>query len=359
MDSASLVGAYSANGGTAKLDHDGQIEFGRPTTTAAKLDHNSASSPVLDDSGAARLALLARAKDRSRGSQIPVREQRSRVWSPACSGWCNSNTARARSPPCQVVSGSAFALARAIAVEPEVLLFDEALSALDRKLREEMHGELRRLLRKIGATAIFVTHDQDEALTMSDRVAVMNCGRIEQVADPVTLYSRPTSLFALSFVGMSTQIAGTVVATHNGLVEVETRLGKLTADGHFCSGSPVVVAVRPEHIQPTDKNVDGNVATGVVRWTTFHGSRLRVEVEANGVRRPSPKHSPFRRLRVNRDSGGTEIVRVAKAPESRSARGRRLCHTGVDRSYRPLRVAAGFAIRRQSARSKRPRARYL
>ena len=176
------------------------------------------------------------------------------------------------------------ALARAIAVEPEVLLFDEALSALDRKLREEMQDELRRLLREIGATAIFVTHDQDEALTMSDRVAVMNRGRIEQMADPVTLYSRPTSLFALSFVGMSTQIAGTVAAAHNGLVEVETSLGRLTANGHFCAGAPVVVAVRPEHIQPIDKNVHCNVATGVVRWTTFHGSRIRVEVEANGVR---------------------------------------------------------------------------
>jgi putative spermidine/putrescine transport system ATP-binding protein len=175
------------------------------------------------------------------------------------------------------------ALARAIAVEPEVLLFDEALSALDRKLREEMQDELRRLLREIGATAIFVTHDQDEALTMSDRVGVMNRGRIEQMADPVTLYSRPTSLFALSFVGMSTQIAGTVAAAHDRLVEVDTPLGRLTANGHFRPGSPVIVAVRPEHIQPSDKNVESNVATGVVRWTSFHGSRIRVEVDASGV----------------------------------------------------------------------------
>jgi energy-coupling factor transporter ATP-binding protein EcfA2 len=102
-------------------------------------------------------------------------------------------------------------------------------------------------------TAIFVTHDQDEALTMSDRVAVMTRGRIEQIADPITLYSRPTSLFALRFVEMSTQIAGTVAAAHNGLLEVETSLGRLTANGHFCVGSPVVVAVRPEHIQPIDK----------------------------------------------------------------------------------------------------------
>ena len=103
------------------------------------------------------------------------------------------------------------ALARAIAVEPDVLLFDEALSALDRKLREEMQVELRRLLQDVKATAIFVTHDQEEALTMSDRVAVMNKGRIEQLAEPRELYLRPASLFALNFVGLSTRIAGTVV----------------------------------------------------------------------------------------------------------------------------------------------------
>jgi len=175
------------------------------------------------------------------------------------------------------------ALARAIAVEPEVLLFDEALSALDRKLREEMQGELRRLLREIRATAIFVTHDQDEALTMSDRVAVMNKGRIEQMADPVTLYARPATLFALGFVGLSTQINGTVLAGRDGSVEVETPIGRLTANGHFRAGSRVVVAVRPEHMRP-GKPGAGNSATGVVRTTTFHGSHMRIEVEASGAR---------------------------------------------------------------------------
>ena len=175
------------------------------------------------------------------------------------------------------------ALARAIAVEPDLLLFDEALSALDRKLREEMQGELRRLLREIGATAIFVTHDQDEALTMSDRIAVMNKGRIEQLADPVTLYSRPASLFALGFVGLSAQIAGTVVASREGLVEVETPAGRLTANGNFRVGSAVIVAVRPEHVR-LGEGGDGNSAAGTVRATSFHGSRLRLEVDASGAR---------------------------------------------------------------------------
>ncbi len=175
------------------------------------------------------------------------------------------------------------ALARAIAVEPDLLLFDEALSALDRKLREEMQGELRRLLREIGATAIFVTHDQDEALTMSDRVAVMNKGRIEQLADPVTLYSRPASLFALSFVGLSAQIAGTVAGARDGLVEVDTPAGRLTANGNFRVGSAVIVVVRPEHVRLGEGGA-GNSTAGVVRSTSFHGSRLRFEVDAGGAR---------------------------------------------------------------------------
>jgi putative spermidine/putrescine transport system ATP-binding protein len=173
------------------------------------------------------------------------------------------------------------ALARAMAVEPEVMLFDEALSALDRKLREEMQGELRHLLRDIGATAIFVTHDQDEALTMSDRIAVMNKGRIEQLADPVTVYSRPASLFTLGFVGLSTQIRGTVTATQNGMVTVDTAAGQLTANGQFVIGAPVIVGVRPEHVR-TGGN-DANRVVGQVRSTTFHGSRMRIDVDAKGA----------------------------------------------------------------------------
>ncbi|MBV8839719.1 MAG: ABC transporter ATP-binding protein [Alphaproteobacteria bacterium] len=171
------------------------------------------------------------------------------------------------------------ALARAIAVEPDVLLFDEALSALDRKLREEMQVELRRLLQDVGATAIFVTHDQDEALTMSDRVAVMNKGRIEQLAAPRELYSRPASLFALNFVGLSTRIAGVVVGAKDGKVDVETRVGRLSATGTFQAGSAVVVAARPEQLRPTAAPEQNTVA-GRVRSVVFQGSRTLIEVDA-------------------------------------------------------------------------------
>jgi putative spermidine/putrescine transport system ATP-binding protein len=176
------------------------------------------------------------------------------------------------------------ALARAIAVEPDVLLFDEALSALDRKLREEMQVELRRLLQEVRATAIFVTHDQDEALTMSDRVAVMNKGRIEQLAAPRELYARPASLFALNFVGLSTRIAGVVVGASDGKVEVDTRVGRLAAMGSFQAGAVVVLAARPEQLRPT-ATADANSVAGRVSSVAFQGSRTLVEVDAGAGER--------------------------------------------------------------------------
>ncbi|MFN5569211.1 MAG: ABC transporter ATP-binding protein [Bradyrhizobium sp.] len=171
------------------------------------------------------------------------------------------------------------ALARAIAVEPDVLLFDEALSALDRKLREEMQIELRRLLQDVKATAIFVTHDQDEALTMSDRVAVMNKGRIEQLAAPRELYARPASLFALNFVGLSTRIAGQVVGGQDGMVDVVTPVGRLSARGAFQLGASVIVATRPEQLR-LGADHEANSASGRVRSVVVQGSRTLVDVDA-------------------------------------------------------------------------------
>ena len=175
------------------------------------------------------------------------------------------------------------ALARVLAVEPDVVLFDEALSALDRNLRETMQVELRRLLKTIGATALFVTHDQDEALTMSDKIAVMNRGRIEQYADPISLYARPESLFTMRFVGLSTELRGTVKARSNGEVSVDTPHGAVVAQGKFIAGSPVIVATRPEHIRivtPGSVIADSavNAIDGNIRHIAFYGSRTRVSV---------------------------------------------------------------------------------
>jgi putative spermidine/putrescine transport system ATP-binding protein len=140
------------------------------------------------------------------------------------------------------------AVARALVVEPELLLLDEPFSALDRKLRETMQVELKSLLREKGMTAIFVTHDQEEALALSNRIAVMNKGKIEQFADPVTLYEQPASSFVLEFVGLSTRIAGRVTAASGGQVDIETAYGTVRGKGKFAPGANVIAAVRPELI---------------------------------------------------------------------------------------------------------------
>ncbi len=175
------------------------------------------------------------------------------------------------------------ALARALAVQPTVVLFDEALSALDRKLREEMQVELRQLLREIGGTAIFVTHDQDEALTMSDRIAVMQGGRIEQYAAPTAIYAEPATLFAMSFIGLSMQLKGRVAAAGNGLVYIDTLAGPVRAAANFAVGAKVVVAVRPEHVGIVPL-AGGNSISGRLRIAVFHGAHSMLHVDApNGA----------------------------------------------------------------------------
>lgn len=142
------------------------------------------------------------------------------------------------------------AVARALIVDPVLLLLDEPFSALDRKLRETMQVELKSLLRDRGMTAIFVTHDQEEAMGVSDRIAVMNAGRIEQFATPSELYARPKSAFVMDFVGLSTRLAGTVAASEGGIVQIDTRHGRIAAPGMLPAGTRVLVGVRPELIAP-------------------------------------------------------------------------------------------------------------
>jgi putative spermidine/putrescine transport system ATP-binding protein len=141
------------------------------------------------------------------------------------------------------------AVARALVVNPDLLLLDEPFSALDRKLRETMQIELKSLLRSRGMTAIFVTHDQDEALAVSDRIAVMNAGRIEHFTDPATLYARPATAFALEFVGLSTRLSGVVRGQQGDQVQIDTPCGAVTGAGRFTTGSQVVVGVRPERLR--------------------------------------------------------------------------------------------------------------
>ncbi len=142
------------------------------------------------------------------------------------------------------------ALARALVTEPAVLLLDEPLGALDKKLRDHMKIELKRLQREVSITTIYVTHDQEEALTMSDRIAVMNRGRVEQVASPRALYETPATPFVASFIGNINLLAG--VASGRGTVDCSGV--KMAAIGLAAEGAEVTVALRPERVRlgPTE-----------------------------------------------------------------------------------------------------------
>jgi ABC-type Fe3+/spermidine/putrescine transport system ATPase subunit len=137
------------------------------------------------------------------------------------------------------------ALARALAIHPTILLLDEPLGALDRKMREEMQIELRQLLKHLEITAVFVTHDQDEALSMSDRVAVMNAGRIEQVASPREIYEHPATAFCAGFLGLSNLFR---VRVGSGAMELASGV-VLPYAGPGAPGERISVIVRPEHVQ--------------------------------------------------------------------------------------------------------------
>jgi len=144
------------------------------------------------------------------------------------------------------------AIARALAVEPDVLLLDEPLSALDLKLRQHMRAELRTLQKRTGVTFIYITHDQSEALAMSDRVAVMSAGVVEQIGAPQDLYANPRTPFVAGFVGETNRIAGRVAALAGGIATVDTGLGPMRgrAGPGLAEGQPVKLYVRPEALSP-------------------------------------------------------------------------------------------------------------
>ncbi|MFD3500910.1 ABC transporter ATP-binding protein [Streptomyces sp. NPDC058678] len=176
------------------------------------------------------------------------------------------------------------ALARALALRPRVLLLDEPLSALDAKVRLTLREEIRRLQQELGITTLFVTHDQEEALSMADRVAVMHAGRLEQCAAPAELYGRPATAFVAEFVGTMSRIPG---HSSQGVVEV---LGqRLPVDGQAPSAAEVDVLVRPEAMRVrADDAGDARVVA-----TAFLGAAVRVTVRlADGteVKADLPTH---------------------------------------------------------------------
>jgi putative spermidine/putrescine transport system ATP-binding protein len=174
------------------------------------------------------------------------------------------------------------ALARAMVTRPAVMLLDEPFSALDRKLRDSMQIETRELLRRIGATAIFVTHDQEEALVMSDRVVVMNNGRVEQIDTPQAVYRNPATPFVLDFVGQSLRLAGRVESAESGVLAIVTAHGIVRASGTAARGARVLVAVRPERVELAPPSSEHNGTNAAVRDVVFVGSKTHVLLEANG-----------------------------------------------------------------------------
>jgi len=187
------------------------------------------------------------------------------------------------------------ALARALVFRPRVLLMDEPLGALDKKLRAHMQLELKHIQQRLHVTVIYVTHDQEEALTMSDRVAVMQSGRIEQVGTPAELYDRPGSRFVADFLGESNFLDAVVVAAeHDGRWRCRAAGGlefSGMAAAALSAGQPVTAAVRPEKLVPADEpgaaalGASANTCKGMVEEAIYVGdvTRYRVGLGADGA----------------------------------------------------------------------------
>ena len=168
------------------------------------------------------------------------------------------------------------AIARALVNNPKVLLLDEPLGALDLKLRKQMQIELKRLQKKLGITFVYVTHDQEEALTMSDRIAVMNGGVIEQLAAPMEIYNAPKTRFVAGFIGETNLFDGKVTDVDGKNLTVETSAGILRVEGEgFAVGEEMHVSIRPEYMQVSKGAVPGFDLRGNIRDFIYMGTVVK------------------------------------------------------------------------------------
>ena len=178
------------------------------------------------------------------------------------------------------------ALARALVLKPRVLLLDEPLGALDQKVRRRMQIELKRIHRDVGITFIHVTHDQEEALAMADRIAVMSEGRIEQLADTMEIYTRPRTAFVASFVGEATRFTGTVTRDASGSLSLQLGDGRAMPLPHSPAaqaGAQVQVFVRPEHVRIAPHDAKGMALfEGTLRDLVFLGESARCYIDLPG-----------------------------------------------------------------------------
>jgi spermidine/putrescine transport system ATP-binding protein len=176
------------------------------------------------------------------------------------------------------------AIARALVNRPKVLLLDEPLGALDLKLRKQMQVELKRLQRKLKTTFVYVTHDQEEALTMSDRIAIMNGGYLEQIGTPDEIYENPKTKFVASFIGESNILEGVVTQIKDGNLTIAAESGTIQVeDKGFSINETLYVSIRPENMKYSKTPVEGFSLPGVVRDHIYVGSIIKtIVVLSNG-----------------------------------------------------------------------------
>lgn len=173
------------------------------------------------------------------------------------------------------------ALARALAIRPRVLLLDEPLSALDAKIRVELRQEIRRIQQQLGITTIYVTHDQEEALSISDRIVVMNEGKVEQIGTASEIYNFPKTEFVAKFVGQLNLMAVDIVNLAEGLVNVGGQAVRTTQTLDHTNGHAIRLAIRPEELNPGHRDGENNLI-GKVTTVTYLGPIVRVQIDVNG-----------------------------------------------------------------------------
>ncbi len=181
------------------------------------------------------------------------------------------------------------ALARALVIEPRVLLFDEPLSNLDAKLRVEMRHEIKRIQKEFGITTIYVTHDQEEALSISDRIAVMELGHIRQVDSPKDIYEEPQNLFVADFIGSCTFLHGTITSANGKKITIETSWGQqlhgrtTRNDLTFSKGEEAFAAIRPEDFRVREPKADFNKLSSTIESLVFTGRYYQVYADVGGT----------------------------------------------------------------------------
>lgn len=205
------------------------------------------------------------------------------------------------------------AIARALVNRPKVLLLDEPLGALDLKLRKQMQFELKRLQKKLGITFVYVTHDQEEALTMSDRIAVMSAGVLEQLDAPKEIYNHPASKFVADFIGESNLFYGTVRAIQNESITVALETGTVTVGKASVNPGEIVdISVRPENLKMSETPVPGFHCPAVIKEYIFVGNLCKVMLTLPSGKEVRINQSP----KMSELSAGTAVYLYWEIPDA-------------------------------------------